>query len=113
ARVEDYIGADNPVRAIEGYVEALDFAKLGFRHAGRGVGVGQPPYDPADLLKLYLSQFGALLASSGAGGAAESGTDLAVEGTCARLPHDCDVSQGELGRAEGSKPQLCASRPRA
>lgn len=54
ARIEDYVGADNPVRAIEGYVGALDLAKLGFRHADRGVGVGQPPYDPADLLKLYL-----------------------------------------------------------
>lgn len=53
-RVEDYVAADNPVRAIEGYVAALDLAKLGFRHAGRGIGVGQPPYDPADLLKLYL-----------------------------------------------------------
>ena len=29
-------------------------AKLGFRHADRGAGVGQPPYDPSDLLKLYL-----------------------------------------------------------
>jgi transposase len=54
ARVEDYVGADNPVRAIEGYVAALDLAKLGFRHAERGVEAGQPPYDPADLLKLYL-----------------------------------------------------------
>ena len=54
ARVEDYVGPDNPVRAIEGYVELLDLAKLGFRHAERGVEVGQPPYDPADLLKLYL-----------------------------------------------------------
>jgi transposase len=54
ARVEDYVATDNPVRAIESYVGALDLAKLGFRHAGRGVGVGQPPYDPADLLKLYL-----------------------------------------------------------
>jgi transposase len=53
-RVEDYVGADNPVRAIDCYVRALDLAKLGFRHAERGVGVGQPPYDPADLLKLYL-----------------------------------------------------------
>lgn len=53
-RVEDYIEADNPVRAIESYVGALDLAKLGFRHAERGLGVGQPPYDPADLLKLYL-----------------------------------------------------------
>lgn len=54
-RVEDYVGADNPVRAIEAYVGALDLVRLGFRHAGavRG-GAGQPPYDPADLLKLYL-----------------------------------------------------------
>ena len=55
ARIEDYVGADNPVRAIEGFVCALDLAKLGFRHADRGTDeAGQPPYDPADLLKLYL-----------------------------------------------------------
>jgi len=53
-RVEDYVEGDNPVRAIESYVGALDLARLGFRHAEREEGVGQPPYDPADLLKLYL-----------------------------------------------------------
>jgi transposase len=53
-RMEDYVGPDNPVRAIESYVCALDLAKLGFRHADRCTEVGQPPYDPADLLKLYL-----------------------------------------------------------
>src|SRR3984893_17127307 len=53
-RIEDYVGLDNPVRAIESFVGALDLAKLGFRHADRGVEMGQPPYDPADLLKLYL-----------------------------------------------------------
>ena len=53
-RIEDYVGPDNPVRAIESFVAALDLAKLGFRYADRSVGVGQPPYDPADLLKLYL-----------------------------------------------------------
>src|SRR5512146_1889725 len=54
-RIEDYVGPDNPVRAIDSYVNALDLARLGFRHAKRrGLGVGQPPYDPADLLKLYL-----------------------------------------------------------
>jgi transposase len=53
-RIEDYVGADNPVRAIEGYVAALDLVRLGFKHARRGAEVGQPPYDPADLLKLYL-----------------------------------------------------------
>ena len=55
ARIEDYVGPDNPVRAIESFVVALDLAKLGFRHADRGAeAMGQPPYDPADLLKLYL-----------------------------------------------------------
>jgi transposase len=54
ARVDDYVGADNPVRAIEAFVAALDLAKLGFGHAERGVQVGQPPYDPADMLMLYL-----------------------------------------------------------
>ena len=55
ARIEDYVGAGNPVRAIDSFVCALDLSKLGFRHADRGAEVvGQPPYDPADLLKLYL-----------------------------------------------------------
>jgi transposase len=55
ARIEDYVGPDNPVRAIDSFVGALDLAKLGFQHADRRVvGVGQPPYDPSDLLKLYL-----------------------------------------------------------
>jgi transposase len=55
ARIEDYVGPDNLVRAIDSFVGALDLAKLGFQHADRRVvGVGQPPYDPSDLLKLYL-----------------------------------------------------------
>jgi transposase len=54
-RIEDYVGPNNPVRAIESFVGALDLAKFGFRHADRGAeGMGQPPYDPTDLLKLYL-----------------------------------------------------------
>jgi len=54
-RIEDYVGPDNPVRAIESFVCALGLAKLGFRHAERSAeAMGQPPYDPADLLKLYL-----------------------------------------------------------
>ena len=54
-RVEEYVGMDNPVRAIDQYVAVLDLARLGFRHAVQSsVGAGQPPYDPADNLKLYL-----------------------------------------------------------
>jgi transposase len=53
-RVDDYVDRSNPVRAIEAYVDALDLEKLGFRHPGSGGGAGQPGYDPADLLKLYV-----------------------------------------------------------
>jgi transposase len=53
-RVEDYVARDNPVRAIDAYVGSLDLEKLGFRRPGSGGGAGQPPYDPADLLRLYL-----------------------------------------------------------
>ena len=55
ARMEDYVGSDNPVRAIDSFVCGLDLAELGFGHADRGAKEeGQPPYDPADLLKLYI-----------------------------------------------------------
>ena len=53
-RVEDYVRPDNPVRAIDAYVEALDLKELGFVHPGSDGGAGQPPYHPVDLLKLYL-----------------------------------------------------------
>jgi transposase len=53
-RMDDYVGLDNPVRAIDAYVRSLDMAGLGFKHGKGGGGAGQPPYDPADLLKLYL-----------------------------------------------------------
>jgi transposase len=52
--LEDYVGPDNPVRAIDAYVDSLDLNALGFRDVGSDGGAGQPPYDPADLLKLYL-----------------------------------------------------------
>src|SRR6201999_2411584 len=54
ARVEDYVESDNPVRALDDHVNRLDLKELGFRHAERSVGVGQPPYDPGALLKLYI-----------------------------------------------------------
>ena len=52
--IEDYVGADNPVRAIDAYVDSLELKGLKFCQVGSDGGAGQPPYDPADLLKLYL-----------------------------------------------------------
>ena len=52
--LEDYVGPDNPARAIDAYVDGLNLSALGFRHAGGKGGAGQPAFDPAVLLKLYL-----------------------------------------------------------
>ena len=51
--LEDYLAEDNPVRAIDVFVDELDLAGLGF------VGVepeatGRPAYHPATLLKIYV-----------------------------------------------------------
>jgi transposase len=53
AAVEDYVTADAPVRVIDAFVDGLDVEGLGF---GRSVpaATGRPPYDPRDLLKLYI-----------------------------------------------------------
>jgi transposase len=51
--IEDYISAENPVRFLDAFVEQLDTAAMGFYHAAVKE-TGRPPYDPKDLLKLYL-----------------------------------------------------------
>ena len=53
-RIEDYVRGDNPVLAIDAYVETLDLAALGFVNAAGDLTAGQPAFDPAGLLKLYL-----------------------------------------------------------
>jgi transposase len=53
AAVEDYVAADAPVRVIDAFVNGLDARGLGFGRAVPAV-MGRPPYDPRDLVKLYL-----------------------------------------------------------
>ena len=53
ASVEDYVGEDNPVRAIEAFVDGFDLLKAGFVRA-EAKETGRPGYHPGDLLKLYL-----------------------------------------------------------
>jgi transposase len=53
AAIEDYVARAAPVRVIDAFVDGLDVSGLGF---GRSVpaATGRPPYDPRDLLKLYV-----------------------------------------------------------
>jgi len=52
-RIEDYVSLENPVRFLDAFVATLDLRALGFVHAATA-STGRPPYDPADLLRLYL-----------------------------------------------------------
>jgi transposase len=51
--VEDYVAAEAPVRFIDAFVTTLDLVALGFKKAA-AANTGRPPYDPGDLLRLYL-----------------------------------------------------------
>jgi hypothetical protein len=52
-RLEDYLSEDNPVRAIDVFVDELDLAALGFGGV-EPEATGRPAYHPATLLKIYV-----------------------------------------------------------
>ena len=52
-QLEDWISEDNPVRAVDVFVEALDLRELGFDGA-QPADTGRPAYHPATLLKIYI-----------------------------------------------------------
>jgi transposase len=51
--LEDQVGADNPVRLIDAFIDKLDLPQLGFTNTVHK-SEGRPPYAPSVLLKLYL-----------------------------------------------------------
>ena len=52
-RLEDYLSEDNPVRAVDVFVDELDLAGLGFGGV-EPEATGRPAYHPATLLKIYV-----------------------------------------------------------
>src|SRR3978361_1925182 len=52
-RLDDYLGEDNPVRAVDVFVDELDLAGLGFGGV-EPEATGRPAYHPATLLKIYV-----------------------------------------------------------
>ena len=52
-RLDDWIAEDNPVRAVDVFVDELDLAKLGFEGA-EPAATGRPAYHPGTLLKIYV-----------------------------------------------------------
>ena len=53
AHLEDFVDEDNPVRAVDAFVDKLDLRGLGFEAVDPSA-TGRPGYHPAVLLKLYI-----------------------------------------------------------
>lgn len=51
--INDYIEEDNEVRFIEAFVENISLREMNFKHSSTK-STGRPPYNPSDLLKLYI-----------------------------------------------------------
>jgi len=67
-RLDDYLGEDNPVRAVDVFVDELDLAGLGFGGV-EPEATGRPAYHPATLVEdlcLRLPQSGAVEPAPGA-----------------------------------------------
>jgi transposase len=52
-RLDDWIAEDNPVRAVDAFVEELDLTQIGFENA-EPAATGRPAYHPGTLLKIYI-----------------------------------------------------------
>ena len=52
--IDEYVGQNNSVRAIDAYVESLDLTELDFKTSKPVITSGLPAYAPCALLKLYL-----------------------------------------------------------
>jgi transposase len=52
-RLDEWIAEDNPVRAVDAFVDELDLTKLGFESA-EPAATGRPAYHPGTLLKIYI-----------------------------------------------------------
>lgn len=53
ACVEDYVGADAWVHAVDAFVDSLDLSNLGFARS-IAAATGRPGYHPGDMLRLYI-----------------------------------------------------------
>jgi len=51
--LEDYVDEDNPVRAVEAFIDALDLGEMGFSGVNPQE-TGRPSYHPSVMLKLYV-----------------------------------------------------------
>ena len=51
--IDELIAPNNPIRFIDTFVDQLKIVEFGFKDVSKNVN-GRPPFNPSDLLKLYI-----------------------------------------------------------
>jgi hypothetical protein len=94
--LDDYVAEDNPARAIDVFLDELDFRGRGLRASCRNDGPsGLPSRDDAEDLRLRLRQPDPVEPTFGARNRAQRRDDVADGSACAGLQDDRRFSQGQ------------------
>src|SRR6202007_2322573 len=111
ASLDDWVSEDNPVRAIDAFVDALDLAELGFKV--EPAATGRPSFHPSVHLKLYIYGYVNRVQSSRRL-EREAGRNLEVMWLLGRftpdhntLPHFCKVNGPTLRKVCARFIELC------
>ena len=95
--LDDYVGEDNPVRAIDVFVDGLDLRGLGFEGVVAET-TGRPAYHPATMLKIYVYGYIQQIQSNERlerGNGAQRRDDVADSPVDAGFQDDRGFSQGQ------------------
>jgi transposase len=108
--LDDMVGEDHAVRVIDAFVAGLDLGPLGFQKA-QPAATGRPPYDPGDLLRLYLYGYLNQVRSSRRlerECARNVEGDVASESPGAGPQDDCELQAAERRSVQGGLPLVRA-----
>ena len=97
ALLDDYVAEDNPVRAVDVFVDGLDLDNLGFVGV-QPLDAGRPGYHPGMMLQalhLWLPQSRAVEPTPGTGVPAQYRDDLADGSVGAGLQDDRGFPEGQ------------------
>src|ERR1700716_2047518 len=96
-RLDDYLGEDNPIRAIDVFVDELDLIELGFGgvEARGDRKAGLPSGDAVEDLRLRIPQSGPVEPAPGAGVPAQHRVDLADRSPDAGFQDDSRFPEGQ------------------
>jgi len=113
--LDDFVTADNPVRAVDAFIEELDLVGLGFEGMTPSA-TGRPAYHPSTMLKIYLYGYLNRIQfepAAGARNAAQHRADVADRTPVSRLQDNREFPEGQRPGDPGRLQSVHRSVPSA